>query len=66
MTPCVETHRIGVILARAGQREADILSNEPRSPRYSELLLALGEFVRLRGSSRAELYAGGLDTSGGR
>ena len=59
-TPCVDTHKIGVVYVGPGQStEEEVLRNSGGSPRYHAFLDALGTYTRLRG---ATIYAGGLDT----
>lgn len=58
-TPTLETHKIGVVYVRPGQRSGDeILRNTHGSLRYTAFLDSLGDMVRLRGSRE---YCGGLD-----
>ena len=65
-TPCVHTHKIGIIYVGAGQKsEAEILANQDGSPKFVTLLMSLGEFVRLEDCRANGYYSGGLDCETG-
>jgi len=62
-TLTVAAHKVGVLYVGEGQTtQAEILSNAQGSPRYQQLLRALGRFVTLS-ELGPELYSGGLDRS---
>eukprot|EP00736_Rhodelphis_marinus_P004723 Rmarinus@m.3964 len=59
-TPCVQTHKIGIVYVGEGQRTAEeALRNTHGSGRYIRFLQSLGDFVKLRNYPG---YTGGLDT----
>ena len=59
-TPCMQTHKIGVLYVAPGQTtEEEILGNDHGSPRYLRLLHGLGHLVELK--SCAATFSGGLD-----
>eukprot|EP00742_Colponemidia_sp_Colp-10_P008317 GILJ01009000.1.p1 GENE.GILJ01009000.1~~GILJ01009000.1.p1 ORF type:complete len:1747 (-),score=226.90 GILJ01009000.1:122-5362(-) len=59
-TPCVDTHKIGLLYVGVGQKsEEEILSNQHGSPRYLRFLHSIGQVVRLKDC--IDMYTGGLD-----
>lgn len=58
--PIKETIKIGILFVDADQsNEVEILGNEAGSDNYHKFLKSVGQFFRLKGSSR---YVAGLDT----
>ena len=65
-TPCLNTHKIGLIYVGKGQsRQEEILANVDGSTKFVRLLSALGDFVRLSECRKRGWYTGGLDCDTG-